>query len=312
MDPQFLLTSNLAISALSVFLLGIALFVGLSNKRQPSIFVDLFIMALVGVDLALLLLWIYRPDIYVELLLSFAYIPMRYIAENEPPWAPGGPLAYLWSPFSSALIHENGLHLFSNGIALFIFGRTVAWRLGGMRFLLLFAASSVAGDIAHTVFYWGSVVPMIGASAGAYGVMGATYRFVPKSDDRLKALFWPDEKLRYLPITAISELVTDRRSLTYALLCFLIFPLGLTALAAGISGNVAVIAHVGGFAFGVFGIRYFDRSGALPEPERSVETIFAKKPEPLSLKLLRILAILMMGVGILAGIAGYWVPALLF
>lgn len=312
MGPEFPLISIFAIPALSVFLLGIALVVGLSNKRQPSILATIFIMMLVSVHIVQIVLAIYQPAIYRKLFLTFAYIPMRYVAAYEPPWAPGGLLAYLWSPFSSALLHTDGPHLFFNGIGLFIFGRTIAWRLGRMGFLLVFAASSVAGAVAHTVFYWGSTVPAVGASAGVFGAMGATFRFVPKSDDRLKALFWPDEKLRQLPITGILELVTERRSLTYVLLCFVIFPLGLTALIAGISGNTAVIAHVGGFALGVFGIRYFDRSGRLPQPERPVETEFGQKAEPRGLKMLRALAVLMMVAGILMGILGYWLPALVF
>ena len=307
----YLLTNELAVIALSVFLLGIALIVGMSNKRRPSIHVELFIMVLVGVHILQILIATRSLDIYWYFLSMFAFIPARYSAGYGIPWVPGGAAAYLWTPFSHAFLHFDSLHLFGNGLALFIFGRTVAWRLGGLAFFLLFAFGSAAGAVAHMVFYWGSTDPLAGASAGALGIMGATFRFVPRAEDRLKALFWPSEELKQLPLAGIMEVVTERRSLVYVLYCFIIFPLGLTALAAGTSGNTAVIAHVGGFAFGIFGIGYFDRRKPSPHPEHLGRTATVARREPPRLRMLRVLAFIMMVVGIIMGIVGYYLPNLL-
>jgi len=302
---------DLTFPAWSVFLLGMALIVGLSNKRRASILVELFIMALVGAHIVQILIATYQPEYNWDFILRFGFIPVRYVAEYEQPWAPGGWPAYLWTPFTYAFLHGDGSHLFSNGLALFIFGRTVAWRLGGLGFLSIFAVASAAGAVIYMIFNWGSTTPLIGASAGAFGVLGATFRFVPKADDRLKALFWPDEKLRQLPLAGIWELVTERRSLVYILLCFIIYPLGLIALLAGTSGNVAVMAHVGGFAFGVFGIGYFDRRRPVFQPARPDETEADTKTESPRLKLLRVTAVIMMVVGIILGIVRYYLQAFL-
>lgn len=323
------LVFGLALPAWSIFLLGIALAVGLANKRRPSIFVDLFIIVLVSVHVVQILIATYQPDHYLNFILRFGFIPMRYVAEYGQPWAPGGWPAYIWTPFTYAFLHGDGWHLFTNGLALFIFGRTVAWRFGGLGFLAIFAASSVAGAITYMIFNWGGTIPLIGASAGAFGVLGATFRFVPKSDDRLKALFWPDENLQRLPLAGFWEMVTERRSLVYILLCLIIYPLGLIALLAGTSGNISVMAHVGGFAFGLFGIGYFDRRGHVShklgndvgvvsyskagtvgsQPTRPLETEQGTKTESPWMKLLRIIAFIMMIVGIILGIVGYYLQA---
>ena len=300
------LISEFALPAWALVGLGIAIIIGLSEKRRASIFVDLFILALVGIHLAQILIAIYRPEQYTEFILRFAFISTRYVAEHSQPWAPGGVLAYLWTPFTYALLHSNGPHLLGNSMALFVFGRAVAWRIGGFGFLLLFAAASAVGAIAHLIFYWGDTTPLIGASAGVFGVLGATFRFVPKSNDRLKALFWPDENLRQLPLAGIGEMVRERRSLVYILICIIIFPLGLTALLAGTAGSVAVMAHVGGFAFGVFGFGYFDRRRLVFQPAGSDETKVDEKQESLGLRLLRIIAVIMMILGIFLGVVFYY------
>jgi len=309
--PGYLLANNLAVLALSVFLLGIALIIGLSNKRRPSIHVELFIVVLVGAHILQILIATHSLDTYLYLVSMFAFSPARCAPDYGLLVAPGGPAVCLWTPFSHAFLHWDSLHLFGNGVALFIFGRTVAWRLGGQAFFLFFILGCAAGAVAHMAFYWGSIEPLAGASAGVLGIMGASFRFVPRAEDRLKALFWPSEELRQLPLTGILEVITERRSLVYVLYCFIIFPLGLTALVAGTSGNVAVIAHVGGFAFGILGIGYFDRRRAIPQPEHLDQTETNTIPEPRGLWLLRVLAFAMMVVGIVTGIAGYYLPNLL-
>ena len=86
---------------------------------------------------------------------------------------------------------------------------------------------------------------------------------------------------------------------------------GLLALLAGTSGNVAVTAHIGGFAFGVFGIGYFDRLRPAFQPELPDETEADTKTVSPALKLLRIIAIIMMVVGIILGAAGYYLQTFL-
>ncbi|MDJ1015877.1 MAG: rhomboid family intramembrane serine protease [Paracoccaceae bacterium] len=291
-----------AILALSAVLLGIALVVGLSNKRRPSLHVEVFVFLLVGAYLLQILMPYYVRE---EFALRFGFIPARYVAEYTPPWAPGGWPAYLWSPFTHAFLHHDGVHLFGNGLVLFIFGRAVAWRLGGRGFLLVFFLSAAIGAIVHGLYYWGDPTPLIGASGGVFGVVGATFRFVPLAEDQLKALFWPGTELRAMELAEVRELLTTWRYLKYVLLCFIAFPLGLIAFIVGASGDVAVLAHIGGFAAGFFGIRQIERRrpviafGPQPEP--------ASGPEPFGLRVLRVLAILMLLAGVALGALEYYI-----
>ena len=295
-----------ALPAWAIFWLGIALIVGLSKKRRESIFVELFILIVVGFHILQIVIFTHAEQYHRQFILLFAFIPMRFVSEFTPQWAPGGWYAYLWTPFTYNLLHGNGPHLFGNCMALFIFGRTVAWRVGGVRFLSLFFLAGAAGALLHLIVHWGSNMPLIGSSAGAFGILAATFRFVPKAEDRLKALFWPDQKLRNLTLSDFGEMLSERRSLVYIFVCIIIYPLGLIALLAGTSGNTAVLAHIGGFAFGLFGIGYFDRSKPDFQQPPLNDMGMDKPTISIGMKLLRLIAIAMMTVGIILGVLTYY------
>lgn len=296
-------TLEYVIAAVSVGLLAVSLVVGLSAGRRPSISVELGILALVVIHFVLMLFLIYQTRLYTEIRLRLAFIPLRFAYIYGPTGAPGGAIAYLWSPFTYALLHANGWHLFSNGLALFIFGRTVAWRLGAAGFYGMFALSALAGAALHFLFYFYDPAPVVGASAAAFGIMGATFRFVPGVKDMLQALFWPDAALRDVPIIGMWSVLSHRRSLTYVLICFLVFPLGVLALFTGNSGDVAVMGHVGGLAFGYFGFGFFDRRRPVT---RGAGPVAVSQPETRGPKLLRALAVVMLVVGMAMGLLGYY------
>ena len=277
-----------------VFAVGVAVF----KDRRASITVNLLLLALVAVYEVTI-----HGDVFFQerLIRLFAFIPSRYTlagaAAGTSTYPPAGGLpAALWSPFSYMLLHGNGSHLFGNCVALFVFGRSVAWRLGAWRFLGFAALAGAVGALFYMLCNWGDTMPLIGASAGIFGVMAATFRFVPRTNDRLKALFWPDEKVRHVPLMRPLDLVRERRSLVYMAVCFLVYPLGLLALLYGISGNVAVTAHLGGFAFGLFAVGWFDR----PKPELAPDQLGTKRHEPVLMRLLRIASIIVVAIGILA------------
>ena len=295
-----------ALPAWAIFLLGIALIVGISNKRRPSISVDLFILAVIGAHILQILFYTHLPQFHRYLIFLLGFVPARYFAEFNNQWPPGGWPACFWSPFTYTVLHQNGPHLFGNCMVLFIFGRTVAWRIGGLRFVLLFFLAGAAGALLHLVFYWGSNKPLIGASAGAFGIMGATFRFVPGAKDRLKALFWPDQSLRSLPLSLVGDILNRRRSLVYVLICLTIYPLGLMALLAGSAGNTAVLAHVGGFARGLFGIGYFVRGCPRAQDLPSDEVTAVRESESLGMRILRFIAIAMMVIGLILGVLTYY------
>lgn len=293
-----------------LFVLAVAITIGLLKNRRASVAVGLLIVALVAAHVfrvqSLSSPWFH--DQFVGL---FAFIPLRYTLASIYDWAPGGLPAALWSPFTYMFLHGDGSHLFGNAVALFVFGRSVAWRVGTWRFLLLFAVSGAAGAFVYLIFSWGDPTPLVGASAGCFGIMAATFRFVPRTDDRLKALFWPDEKVRNVPLASPIEILMERRSLVYVFICLLIYPLGLIALIYGTLGNIALTAHFGGFAMGLFGIGMFDRQRQELSPSAAeFEPSEAKQAEPLGLKLLRIGFIILIFFGIVGGLSYYLSPFL--
>ena len=293
-----------------LFVLVVAITIGLMKNRRASLTVGFLIVALVAAHI-LRLMSLSDPGFHDQLIGLYAFIPSRYAPWSFYDWAPGGLLAGIWSPFTYIFLHGDGSHLFGNCVALFVFGRCVAWRIGTWRFLLLFASAGAAGAFVHLIFSWQDPTPLIGASASGFGVMAATFRFVPRTQDRLKALFWPDETVRDAPLASLREILSERRSLVYIFICLIIYPLGLLALIYGAAGNVAVTGHFGGFAVGLFAFAVFDRKR--PEAPGGVTTeeiSEAKQVESWGLRLLRIGFILLIIVGVAGGLSYYFSPFL--
>jgi membrane associated rhomboid family serine protease len=291
-----------------LFILVVAIIIGLMKNRRASVAVGFVIVALVVAHIVRLMS-LSDPGFHDQLIGLFAFIPSRYAPWSLYDWAPGGLLAGLWSPFTYTFLHGDGSHLFGNCVALFIFGRCVAWRIGTWRFLALFACAGAGGAFVHLIFSWQDPTPLIGASASGFGVMAATFRFVPRTQDRLKALFWPDETVRDAPLASLGEILSERRSLVYMFICLIIYPLGLLALIYGAAGNVAVTGHFGGFAVGLFAFGLFDRKRpTAPVSVTTEATSEAKQAESWGLRFLRIGFILLVIFGVATGLSYYLAP----
>ena len=104
--------------------------------------------------------------------------PFTFIFGVHPPLLAGG---FFWQPLTYAFLHGSWLHLLVNFVGILFFGFALEMELGARRFLLLFFASSVAGGL-----FWAlgeGVLSLlsdlrpfetcIGASGGAYGLVGA-------------------------------------------------------------------------------------------------------------------------------------------
>ena len=150
----------------------------------------------------------------------------------------------IWQLVTYMFLHGGVFHLLFNMFALWMFGSEVEAELGTRRFLKFYFATGVGGALLYLAFRYGSGVPVIGASAGVYGVLVAF------------AVLFPQ------------RIVT--------LLLFLVFPVNLRAwqlaaifvgisLLLGITGTadgVAHLAHLGGAVVGylfLVGPRYWER-----------------------------------------------------
>lgn len=93
----------------------------------------------------------------------------------------------LWRFVTFQFLHANFEHIFFNMLGLYFFGPYVERYLGSTRYLALYLISGVMGPIAYMAL-WASgllitnaVVPLIGASAGVYGVVIALTTLAPNA-----------------------------------------------------------------------------------------------------------------------------------
>jgi membrane associated rhomboid family serine protease len=81
-----------------------------------------------------------------------------------------------WRMITSGFVHDwNGpLHILLNSYAIWIFGRQLEPMLGKLRFLVLYLGSIFAGSVA-VLWLSDPQVPVVGASGGLFGLMGAYF-----------------------------------------------------------------------------------------------------------------------------------------
>ncbi|RLG13764.1 MAG: hypothetical protein DRN66_03580 [Candidatus Nanohalarchaeota archaeon] len=76
-----------------------------------------------------------------------------------------------WMIVSAMFLHGNFNHLFQNMFALFMFGITLEQIIGKKKFLYIYFATGIIGNIAGLFFY--PMSPSLGASGAIMGVIGA-------------------------------------------------------------------------------------------------------------------------------------------
>jgi membrane associated rhomboid family serine protease len=103
---------------------------------------------------------------------------------------------YIWQLFTFQFLHGGWLHLILNSIGIFTFGLAVEQFLGAKRFLQLYLLSGVVGGLVHVLGglvlpqHFGVIVqgeyrlyvPVVGASAGLFGLIAAFATMYPERD----------------------------------------------------------------------------------------------------------------------------------
>ncbi len=154
---------------------------------------------------------------------------------NEMVFIPRLILVRPWSVITYMFLHGGLMHILFNMLGLFFFGSRVEQRLGSQRFTILYFLSGISGAIVS--FFFSPYAPIIGASAGVFGVMLAF------------AYYWPHE-----PIFIWGVLPVPAR-----VLVIVTTVLALWSGFGGVRSGVAHFAHLGGYAGAFLYLRWLER-----------------------------------------------------
>ncbi len=176
-----------------------------------------------------------------EVTSQWGLVPKRFWADP----------ASTWPTFlTSSLLHANFVHLATNMLFLWVFGRGLEHELR-WAYLPFYAASAVTAGLASALLRASSDVPGIGASGAISGVLGAYLILLPSADIRALVLVpWG----LILAVLRGDSPIWSVPAWTAILTWFVLQVVELIAPAAFRSGT-DYAAHVGGFLFGYASIR---------------------------------------------------------
>ena len=138
----------------------------------------------------------------------------------------------VWGFVTSIFLHGGFGHLLFNMLFLWVFGPNVEDRFGRWGFLAFYLCAGVGAGLAHMAV---EQAPVIGASGAIAGVTGAYMVLFPRT--RVKCLLWFFIiGIFWIPAWWIIALAIARDFVVTGL---------------GISGNVATLAHLGGYGLGI-------------------------------------------------------------
>jgi len=154
---------------------------------------------------------------------------------------------HLYSLLTTMFLHGGWLHILSNMLFLWVFGRNIEDRMGSRNFILLYLACGLAASLIHVISNPYSRIPTIGASGAIAGIMGAYLIKFPKTD--IDALFWMIFVWR-MSIPAPYFLI-------YWFVIQFFNGIGSLGEVDYTGGGIAWFAHIGGFLAGMALIRVF-------------------------------------------------------
>jgi membrane associated rhomboid family serine protease len=178
---------------------------------------------------ASLWLWSLPADAAAGAVHWFGLIPADLLHPRLSTWV---------ATLTSLVLHAGWSHLLINLAYLWLFGRGLEAALGHWRVLVLFTASGLAGELAQILTVPTSHLPMIGASGGISGVLGAYLVLFPRANILTLTIVWRTRMMLNIPsIIAIAAwLMAELASLIHQ-------NIG--------RGGTASAAHLGGFVTGL-------------------------------------------------------------
>jgi membrane associated rhomboid family serine protease len=149
---------------------------------------------------------------------------------------------FVWQLLTFQFMHAGLMHILFNSLAIYFFGLPVETALGRRHFLTLYLSSGIIGGLVQMMFallmpdYFDA--PVVGASAGAYGLVAAFA--ILHWEDRFSLLIY------FIPVSMTGKVLLAV-SLAMAFFGLLFTP----------NSSVANAAHLGGILTGGFYVRLF-------------------------------------------------------
>ena len=176
-----------------------------------------------------------------DLIHIYGAIPAQLIHGVDPPLPSYMP--YL-SLLTYMFMHAGFVHIIGNMLFLNTFGPNVEDTMGHLKFLFFYILCGLVSVLVYAIpnlISRSSYIPLVGASGAIAGVMGAHFRTLPRT--RILCLFF------ILPVRLPAVVI--------------LFPwilLQFYNVIISEQSNVAWLAHIGGFIFGMLMARKFQKA----------------------------------------------------
>jgi membrane associated rhomboid family serine protease len=173
----------------------------------------------------------------------------------------GEPRTALVTLFTSQFIHAGFVHLGGNMVFLWVFGRAVEDRLGSVLYLVFYLLAGAIAGLVQCVVSAGDSVPLIGASGAIAGVLGIYFICYPTAWVRVLLpvlfFFWTFDlpALLVLAFWFVTQFFSGVSAITHA---------------SSATSDVAVWAHVAGFALGAASGPFLPHSASALPPGSDV------------------------------------------
>ena len=162
--------------------------------------------------------------------------------------------SFLGAALFSTFMHAGWLHIIGNMLFLWVFGNNIEDFLGPVKFLAFYLLGGIFASFAHAWTHLDSFLPSVGASGAVAAVMGAYLVLYPRA--RVNVL-----------VMVVFFLTVIQMSALLVLGLWFLYQFLYAYQEASLATDVAWMAHVGGFLFGLFGIFLLGGRPHRPPPE---------------------------------------------
>ena len=206
-------------------------------------------LAIIAINTAvyLLLQFPLGPNEGQAYLLSFGFIPAVFFGQFELV----SELARVPSTatlVTNMFLHGGLVHLVGNMWFLWLYGDNIEEAMGRLRYLFFYLICGCAGTLAHAAFDPAGQVPLVGASGAISGVIAGYLLIWPRAN--IRVFYWLFIFVGTINVPAFLMLGLWIVEQLFAL-----------PAAMQTQGNIAIVAHLGGFAAGLALTPFLKRRG---------------------------------------------------